>query len=566
MIDYQAVAAPPRQPPVWANISAAGLEHTELRVRPRAGTRGLAVVEEPPTTPARAKRSAANRAAVVSAGRACWGVFLLSLAGLLLTANGHHTGQDQEYNFRTARALLLERSFAIEPLNAANEAGMVGPDGRFYAHYAPGLPLLMAPVILVGRGLEGVTEGIRSRYIWDARDEADKASRFLVSYLNAPVTAATAALLALLVLRLGYPTPAAVFTALAYAFATFAWGQARVVFADPLQGLLILLGVVLLLGASPSRAALGGTALALAVLVKLTTLLVLPWVLLLPDARGRPLWRTPLMVCLVLGPSLAALALHALFNLFRFGNPFNTGYLARGSGGGEAADAGSASRVLGVGFIRSPITGLYGLLFSIGRGIVWYAPPILAAAWAFQSFARERRQVAVAIGAACLSWLLVHGFWVGWHGGWGWGPRYLLPVLPLALVALAHCWIDRRARLAALGMVLVGVLVQLPGALVDFWLVGRDARAIYLARCVNCNDTSFFAFQFFLPEASDFTLHTNRLLSGNLDLAWITFAGTWVTPVTIGLVLFLAVTGWRLLLTNAIRAAMLARATKGAAS
>ena len=529
------------------------------------------MVEEPPTTPRSADPSAAGRAATVSARRACWGVFFLSLAGFLLTSSGHYTGQDQEYYFRTARALVLERSFAIEPMNVLNEAGRIGPDGRFYAHYAPGLPLLMAPVVLVGRGLEGVTQGVRSHYTWDTRDEADKASRFLVSYLNAPVTAATAALLALLVLRLGYPTPAAVFTAMAYGFATFAWGQARVVFADPLQGLLILLGAVLLLGASPSRAGLGGAALALAVLVKLTTLLVLPCVLLLPDARGRPLWRTPLMVCLVLGPSLAALALHGLFNLLRFGDPFNTGYLARttpspGAAAGGAAAEGAARRLVSLGFLRSPVTGLYGLLFSTGRGVLWYAPPILAAAWASWAFYRERRHVALAIGAACLSWLVVHGFWVGWHGGWGWGPRYLLPVLPLALVPLAHCWLDRRARLAALGISLVGVIVQLPGALVNFWVAGHDARALYLAKCTNCNDPDFYAFQFFLPEASDLKLHTSLLLSGRLDLAWITFAGTWVAPVTIGLGLLLAITGYRLLRPRAIRPVMLARSTEGATS
>lgn len=524
------------------------------------------MVEEPPTTPASTEPLSEDRVARMSARRVCWGVFMLSLAGFLLTANGHHTGQDQEYYFRTARALLLERSFAIEPLYAVNEAGRIGPDGRFYAHYAPGLPLLMAPVILVGRSLEGVTQGVRSRYNWDTRDEADKVSRFLVSYLNAPLTAATAALLALLVLRLGYPPTAAVFAALAYAFATFAWGQARVVFADPLQGLLILLGVVLLVGASPSRAALGGTALALAVLVKLTTLLILPWVLLLPDARGRPLWRTPLLVCLTLGPSLTALTLYGLLNVLRFGDPFNTGYLARGSGGAEAVDGGSAGRVFSLGFIRSPVTGLYGLLFSTGRGLLWYAPPILAAAWAYRSFYRQRRQVALTIGAVCLSWLVVHSFWIGWHGGWGWGPRYLLPVLPLALVPLAQCWLDRRARLAALRIVLVGVVVQLPGALVDFWQAGREARALYIAKCINCNDSRFHAYQFFMPEASDLTLHTRLLLSGNFDLAWITFGGTWVTPVTIGLALLLAITGGCLLWASPIRTATLARSTEGAAS
>src|SRR5438874_1172870 len=95
------------------------------------------------------------------AGRLCWGVFLVLSAVYLLTANGHVLGQDQEYYYRMSRALVLERSFAIEPLGASNEAGSLGADGRFYAQYPPALPLALAPLVALGRLLEDPAADLR---------------------------------------------------------------------------------------------------------------------------------------------------------------------------------------------------------------------------------------------------------------------------------------------------------------------------------------------------------------------------------------------------------------------
>src|SRR5437762_7597540 len=95
------------------------------------GVARSAVVESPPG-PARAAPAVATTAplAPVATRRLCWGIFLVLQAIYLLTANGHLLGQDQEYYYRTARALVLERSFAIEPLGDPVESGGWGVDGR----------------------------------------------------------------------------------------------------------------------------------------------------------------------------------------------------------------------------------------------------------------------------------------------------------------------------------------------------------------------------------------------------------------------------------------------------
>ncbi len=432
-----------------------------------------------------------------------------------------------------AQSIARNRSFAIEPLGFQNDAGQVGVEGRFYAQYAPGLPVALVPLVLIGQSLARPAEALARFYPYQIPNPSELGPRVAVSYFNAPIEAATAALLAVLVLRLGYPPRAALFTALAYAFATFAWGQARVVFADPLQGLLLLLGCLLLVEASPSRALLGGGALALAMLVKLTSALAVPVLLLLPDADGRPLWRRPAMAARVVGPAIAAVALHALYNVARYGSPLSTGYYSSGGGG--------------LDFGGNPLVGLYGLIISAGRGVIWYAPPILAAVWAWRRFAQGRRHVALAIAALVVVWFVVHALWRDWHGGWSWGPRYLLPILPLLILPLAECWLHPRARRLTFGLIAVGAAIQLPGALVDFWVAGDLARRLYHQRCRTCNDPDFSAFHFFDPAVSDIGLQIGLLLNGRLDLAWITYGGTWLAPITLGLVVALACIGIGLL-------------------
>jgi hypothetical protein len=477
-----------------------------------------------------------------SAHRLCWGVFLLSLAVYLLTANGHLQGADQEYFYRIAWALARDHSLAIEQWDPSpGAAGARGVDGRFYAQYAPGLPLALAPLVLLGHQLTEPIADIRQQYDWGHKDEADLAARFVVSYFNAPVTAATAGLLVLLALRLGYPPTAAIVTGLAFALASPAWSQARSLFAEPLQTLLLLLAWLTLLRSTPPRALLGGGALALAILVKLTSVLALPALLLLPDARGRPIWRSPRHAASLLGAGFAALALHGLYNVARFGNPLTTGYTT-GTGGG-------------VDFGGDPWVGLYGLLLSPGRGIFVYAPVLLAAVWAYGAFRKQHPAVALALAALVVPWLLVHAAYRDWDAGWGWGPRYLLPILPMILAPLATCWLRPRARLAILGLTMLGVLVQLPGASVDFMTWGHRSVELFRQQCVQCNTPEYRIWRFLQPAQSDILGHTRLMLAGQLDLAWLHFRGTWVTPLTLVTAFALLVASQALLDANRKRPA-----------
>ncbi len=122
---------------------------------------------------------------------------------------------------------------------------------------------------------------------------------------------------------------------------------------------------------------------------------------------------------------------------------------------GNAWDVGYGSFALR--FSTPLSTGLAGLLVSPGKGLVFYAPVVLLAAFGWRRLASPARLLLFAVPAAHV---LVVARWSWWEGGAAWGPRLLLPVLPLICAPAVHA--PRRAAAAALA---VGAAVNVLGVL-----------------------------------------------------------------------------------------------------
>ncbi|MBC7223254.1 MAG: hypothetical protein H5T59_03100 [Anaerolineae bacterium] len=102
-----------------------------------------------------------------------------------------------------------------------------------------------------------------------------------------------------------------------------------------------------------------------------------------------------------------------------------------------------------------------------------------------------------------------------WHGGYAWGPRFLVPVVPLLFLGLASWLSGRHGRLAwaLFGLtVAVGVALAALGASVHFALVQED----YLREGLPL----FAPETFFHPRYSPLVRQWRYLVGGQLDTAW----------------------------------------------
>jgi hypothetical protein len=466
--------------------------------------------------------------------RAVIGIFFIVQSFYLLFASGHLRGQDQEYFYRMARSLAREHTFAIDPLvlGEAELAGVRGRDGRFYSRYAPGLPAVLAPVVVLGDAMGSGWTQLQSKYQWPHQGDSDIAPRILVSYFNLPVTALSAGLLALIIMRLGATLRMAMVVGFGFAFCTFAWGQSRIVFVEPLQGLLLLTCCSLLLYATPTRSFLGGCALGFATLVKMTSILALPAFLLLPDNEDQLLCRRRSIVAGILVPVGAALALYAWYNWFRFGSLIATGYAASD----ESLD-----------FSGNPLVALYGLVLSPGRGILWFAPVVVVAVLGFRFLYSERRIVCRAFLLLIGTWLIVHLFYKRWDAGWGWGPRYLLPILSFFLIPLPRVYCSRKGRFVCVIALLFGAIIQLPGVLTDFIVSGWEGLRAFQRSCHDCSEQAFVAWRNFTLSGSEIVRDSIAAFHGEPDLALVTFSGTWLPTATMSLAVFFALAGFGVL-------------------
>jgi len=142
---------------------------------------------------------------------------------------------------------------------------------------------------------------------------------------------------------------------------------------------------------------------------------------------------------------IAVVALIVAESWIRRGSPFSTGY------GKE------------LGF-SSPFIGLLSVLFSFGKGLIFFAPGlILPVRSTILSWQREKK---VEIYQTYLLWIcflvgmiLVYSSWWAWYGGWFWGPRFFLFASIPASFALAVRL--RHAATSSLGLNLLTALIFL---------------------------------------------------------------------------------------------------------
>jgi len=366
-------------------------------------------------------------------------VGLLVLGATLVTVRGSFGGgQDEEIVFVSAANLLGGHGLALTTESVADiaaqtsiweDAVVPARDGRHYTVYGPLQAIAAVPLYALGKLVAGGDTG-----------PARLAVGRWVGSFNPIVTALTAALLTLWLLQLGCSRDVATAGGLGWALSGLAWPYAKTFLSEPLTALCYL---VVILAADRARRSerLGwswaaGLAGAAAVMTRPHNVVLLP-ILLAPLAFGSG--KAKRLIAAVV-PIAAACGWWLWFNQLRFGSPLDFGYQA------------GIQRDFALGNL--PI-GVVGQLISPGRGLLFYAPWVVLAMAGFPRLRQRDATVAWSCLAAFVVQLLFYSLRTTWWGNWCWGPRYLVPVLPLLAILAAPAVEDPRWRRA--GWVLAGL-------------------------------------------------------------------------------------------------------------
>ncbi|HLF00339.1 MAG TPA: phospholipid carrier-dependent glycosyltransferase [Anaerolineales bacterium] len=376
------------------------------------------------------------------------GLILAALAGLLfcvylLTASLTFISDDELYIFDTTES--IARHFN---LYLGETADLMWPGE---SPVEPVMPILTAPIYWLANGFDGI------------------GNAHATLLFNPLITALTAALVYLYLRQLAYEKLTAVVGAFTFGLATIAWPYTKTFFRESLFTFALFATAYCLLRWRDAVAEAQRTAPAW------LTLTLVPLILNI-FSKESSLFSTPVLL-LILAPLFSTLrrnrsewirlgvfvgiaAVLLVVGFWIFDRYFNSGRFdiwPRLVQMAENADV--------------AWQGVVGFLFSPGKSLFLFSPPIILALGAPFIGERSRRFDAGWPLVLLAVFVLMYAFVRGelWWGGTNWGPRYMVPVTPFLIVAAAPA-IDAALRsknaLSKIGLAalfLFGAAVQIGG-------------------------------------------------------------------------------------------------------
>ena len=109
----------------------------------------------------------------------------------------------------------------------------------------------------------------------------------------------------------------------------------------------------------------------------------------------------------------------------------------------------------------NPLAGFLTLLVSPGKSAFLYSPPLVLGVLGIGELWRRKFELAAAILISSAALVFFLSFFACPGGDWCWGPRYLLPLLPLWALAFPFAVRTNAKRRLAIAVVGAGFLVQL---------------------------------------------------------------------------------------------------------
>ena len=367
------------------------------------------------------------------------------------------------------------------------------PGGDAVSPYGMGLPLLEAPLALLARP-------------WEMRFGA-RTSQTLFVLLQVLLVTAAALGAGHLAQTLGAGRFGQGLAAFGTALGSPLWPYTASGWTEPLQAVGFVLAFLFAARAAQADAtgairlaAAAGFSAGFLVLTKIVNVVFLPLVLLpltfgaFPSPRER--WKAWAAAA---AGAAAPLAATLAFEVGRFGTPFSS--YARGGG-----------------FTHPLLDGAWRLLVGPNKGLLLYFPLLLLGLAGLFRLGRrpEGRAPALAVAGLLAGGLVLYGKWWAWDGSGGWGPRLLVPLVPLLSAAAGVAATTPFLRAAAIGLLALGLGVNALGTFqvesATFFYVSstgfaRVSRALYeeyppAFRPPPDRDGAFFLPRY-VPAASD---------------------------------------------------------------
>jgi hypothetical protein len=321
----------------------------------------------------------------------------LLILAYLLTFSGEFSSIDELATYAATESLAQIQQFVTPQVTFAASHNPVGL-------IEPGLSLMGLPLY------------------WLASQLAHVNNIHAVLLMNVFVTALTGAALFLLLRLMQYGALSATLATLAYGLATLAWPYARTFFREPLVGLMWIVataGFVAWRKSGQHRYALGcllTTLLSLA--FKISAAIAVP-VFLLALAIGWPMRRRSQAWWLLGGIGAVTLVAVTGGFLWRYGQlPALANYTFRYP-------------------VAAALIRTFGQFLSPAKGLLFYSPILLFTSYGWVEVWKRQRAVACIVLGLTLGVLYVYGNNATWYGGLVWGPRFMLPLVPLFAISIA---------------------------------------------------------------------------------------------------------------------------------
>jgi hypothetical protein len=412
-------------------------------------------------------------------------MYLLSFSGLLYS-------QDSMSMFSVTESVVKRGEFDTDQMWTLFKArDELASNGESYAKYGYGTSLFAVPLYALALVLPGL--GLVQTTL----------------LTSAVVIALAGALVFLAVRRLKYTRGVSVVSALLFGLATPAWVYAKQFWSEPFALFTLFAAFYFLLACRAEQhardAVIAGIALGLAVATRVTNAALVPFFAwygfgdALKDQRAR---RGLVGFALVL--TLAALSI-AGYDGVRYGSPLATGYRADET------------------FDTPILLGLYGLLFSPGKGLFVYVPFLAALPFSFAAFARRAKRETGLMSIVFAFYVVLFSTWYYWWGGTNWGPRFLVPTIPFLVLLTApaielavSAGFRRKVHIAFSAIFVVLCLLSF-----NFELLGVSVPSLaYRARMLRFSANPDMD-AIFVPQFSPLIGSFNLLKPSVLDFAWI---------------------------------------------